>query len=149
MELGSSSAELLLVGPSILEKVWPHAEKLLEDCKECWEDYHTLDTLHYWIQIGRRQLWMANTADKFIGLALTEMRVYPLKLECAVVLLSGRGMKDLLLPLFIEIEEWARQQGATTIYADGRLGWERMLRPLGYERRRTIVEKSLTPGRVN
>jgi hypothetical protein len=94
------------------------------------------------LQTGGLQLWCANDEEEFLGVMVTEFRQYPLMKLANFALISGKDMHRWLHHLET-VELWARSQGAQFMTGEGRVGWLRVLAPLGYEQEGVCFAKNL------
>lgn len=97
---------------------------------------HTLQDVVESIYAGRMQLWPAER-----GCAVTEIVVYPQK-KVLHVFLAGGDM-DQLFEMIKPAAEWAREQGCTAMTLAGRLGWQRAMKPLGWEAKMVVMEREI------
>jgi hypothetical protein len=85
---------------------------------------------------GRAQLWAGERA------AIVTQCVEEASGLCLHVWLAGGGLAE-ILKLKPGIEAWARGQGCRRVTLDGRKGWTRVLRSLGYALNGTELERRL------
>ncbi len=89
------------------------------------------------------QLWLAvDGSGRHHAVAVTEIVQYPRCSVCAVLACTGEDAAD-WAPLIQGIETWARERGCRTIEPRCRPGWEKLLKPHGYRRTHSILEKPL------
>jgi hypothetical protein len=115
----------------------------VEKCKEWIEaalEYsggtHTIEDVEDAIRSGRMQLWPAERAC-----AVTEIVVYPRKTVLHVFL--GGGDMDQLFDMIDDAAAWGKRQGCTSMSLSGRMGWQRAMKPLGWEPKMVVMEKEL------
>lgn len=97
---------------------------------------HTVDDVVDNVLTGRMQLWPAER-----GCAVTEIVVYPQKKVLHVFLAAGE--MDQLFDMIESAAEWARGQGCTAMTLAGRLGWQRAMKPLGWEPKMIVMEREI------
>jgi hypothetical protein len=85
---------------------------------------------------GRMQLWPAPR-----GCAVTEIVLYPRKKVLHVFLAAGE--MDQLFDGIDDATKWAKGQGCTAITLAGRLGWQRVLKPLGFVPTLVTMERNI------
>ena len=94
------------------------------------------------VQNGRLLVWIITHDDRITAVFTTrviESRVRWILIEdCA-----GDDLASWIMPALNAVETWARELGATQIVIEGRKGWERTLRPYGYESKRIQAVKRL------
>lgn len=88
-------------------------------------DDETEDELLNELLLSRAQLWRGERSAMVTQL-VTDDEPYML------VWKGGGSLRD-LLAMQPGVEAWARQQGARSVWINGRRGWSRALRRAGYE----------------
>lgn len=63
--------------------------------------------------------------------------------KCLFIFLAGGDLGEIEHLAGPVVEQWAADQGCTSVILSGRRGWERALRPLGYEFQSTNLIKRL------
>lgn len=86
----------------------------------------TLDDVRDRVMLGDLQLWLG---EGFAG--TTEVLDYPQR-RVVLVHLAG-GKLDAMLPVYPQIEEFAKSVGATGIEIAGREGWARVMKDRGFK----------------
>ena len=87
-------------------------------------------------------VWVVTREHKILGVFTT--RIVESGIRWVLVCdLAGEHMDEWLLEAQHALEVWARELGAVQIVIEGRRGWERALRPFGYEPTHTICIKTL------
>jgi hypothetical protein len=89
---------------------------------------------------GVSLVWLAVNESGIRGVLITDLIRTDDGLQCEIVTLHGEGMKDWLrfLP---DIEQFARNEGCTSIRVTGREGWSRIL--TDYDQIGVVLEKRL------
>ena len=105
-----------------LERCRPWIEAALEYSG----DTHTFDDIVEGLAEGRMQLWPAPR-----GCMVTEIVIYPRK-KVLNIFLAG-GELDQLLDMNSDMNAWAKQQGCTGGTLTGRVGWKKVLEPMGWK----------------
>lgn len=96
---------------------------------------------------GARQLWLVLDEDKddaFVSFALTQIKTNDHtghRMVWVTDLAGAGGIEN--CPLASDIEEFAREMGATEVVITGRLGWRKALAKEGYEANAMIYRKPL------
>jgi hypothetical protein len=86
---------------------------------------------------GHYQLWRtANSA----GITQINENVFSKSL---FIFLAGGDLSEIEHIAGPVVEQWAAEQGCTSIILSGRRGWERALRPLGYDFQSTNLIKRI------
>jgi hypothetical protein len=110
--------------------------KYIEDALAYAGGTHTFDDIVDGIVTGRMQLWPAPR-----GCAVTEIVIYPKK-KVLHVFLAG-GEMDQLFDMIDGAAKWGRAQGCTSMTLAGRLGWQRAMKPLGWDAKMIVMEKEI------
>lgn len=113
-----------------------HCRKWIEDALEYSGGTHTFDDVVSGITSGHMQLWPAER-----GCAVTEIVDFPQK-KVLHVFLAG-GEMDQLFAMIDSAAVWGREQGCTSMTLSGRLGWQRAMKPLGWEPKMIVMEKGI------
>jgi len=93
-----------------------------------FSDTHAVQDVVALVKEGRMQVWERDGA-----VMVTELVDTPLRR--ALHYFAVAGQLDAVRILQDEVDTWGRQQGASRAEAIGRLGWERVPQPEGWERR--------------
>lgn len=123
-----------------IETFWPQAAPHLERALARGRGEYAIDDIRAAIEARDMQLWVYGKFAKVAAAAVTEIRRYPRKTVCVVILTGGdsrTGWKEAAR----RIEEWAKAQGCTEIRAYGRRGWARAV---GWLELDTVTGKVLT-----
>ncbi|MGY6283610.1 hypothetical protein ACXIT0_11990 [Methylorubrum extorquens] len=86
---------------------------------------------------GNYQLWRTENSA-----GVTQINENPFN-KCLFIFLAGGDLSEIEHIAGPVIEQWAADQGCTSIILSGRRGWERALRPLGYEFQSTNLIKRI------
>jgi hypothetical protein len=97
---------------------------------------YTLEDIGKGILEGEMQLWCHKNSS-----AVTSLDVYPKALVCCIFLAAG--FLDEVMEIREGIEEWAREQGCSSVMLIGRKGWSRKLRDSGYYESAVVLHKEL------
>lgn len=88
------------------------------------------------------QLWRAAEGGEVQGVILTRLMQFPRLLACEGLAVTGHDYKE-WIGLIPEIESWAKERGCSTAMPIARRGWERVLKPQGYEATHVLLEKRI------
>lgn len=97
-------------------------------------DIGMLDTL---VGSGRAQCWFGVSAA-----IVTEIREYP-KARVIHGLVAAGDLEEIVGTLIPRAEEWARSLGCSMAVIESRAGWERALKPHGWEVHQVALRKDL------
>lgn len=125
-----------------LELYWPVVRDWIADAvveaANCW----TADDVLRDLRARKMQLWVVWGEAEPVGALVTEIYDTAAGKTCAIPIVGGDGILERLDALAI-IEMWAKQAGCVRLRGEGRAGWERSLRPYGWRKLTTVVEKAL------
>lgn len=122
--------QLIAVTVPCLESYWSEAWDLLEPAA-ARNGLHTKESVLRALVKGEFQLWVVET-DVMLLAVITEIADYPARRIASVELLGGMDF-DLCLPLFISIEEWAKECGCDRFVLRCRHGFTKKLEKIGYQ----------------
>jgi hypothetical protein len=126
--------DLICVDPEKIFDFWPHARGLIKAAIDATGLSDFADIEHQVLN-GEQLLWLA-WSGHIEAAATTQLTGN----VCTLVACSGHN-RNRWLPLFAKIEQYAKDEGATTMRIYGRKGWERALD--GYRVEHVILEKAL------
>lgn len=100
---------------------------------------HTAD-IERELFFGNGLLWVATCNGKIAAAAITVLTRTDKHLICMVTACAGND-RDKWLPLFAQIETWAKAEGAAIMRIFGRPGWSRVLK--NYRVKNVVLERAL------
>lgn len=122
---------------------WPHVvgwvNAAIKDAGHCW----TLDDVAARLDSRLMQLWCIWDGENMVGCLVTETYQTARGFTCGLPIVYCSDMEHALPVVLDTIEPWARSLGCVRLQGEGRRGWERALRPLGWKTITTQVEKVL------
>lgn len=136
-----------VVDPVELNTYWPRIIPWLERGRKYWEEYYDLKDIYVEIFAGNMTLWIVGDPEMPRGCFITTFRYFP-KAKVFVFIFAagdddgvnrlawGEALHDYML-------QWARARGATHSRIEGRAGWFRIGRKLGYTSSWVAMVKSL------
>ncbi len=111
---------------------WLEAALAHDDERPLW----TIDDVRADVEQGRSTLWSGERSCVLVSRM-------PFGRETLADGWLAGGELDEIMQAIPRIEDWARIVGCTQAHIAGRRGWERALRPLGYDHYATTVRKLL------
>lgn len=116
----------------------PVLQRAVDDADGRWSTEELLND----VADGRLMVWIVKSGEKVRGVFTTRFlksHVYWISVEdCA-----GDDLASWIFEALHALETWAREMGASQILLEGRRGWERVLRPYGFNPTRTVCVKDL------
>lgn len=132
----------MLVAKENVIRVWPGVKGLLERAMEYSTGEYGLQYLLQELIVGRFQLWFGidegASVPKLKVVGVTSISTYPEKKRLRLELLAGEGLDD-FLDKIDDIEQWARQFGATETEAYVRPGIAKILSGRGFKQPYSMV----------
>lgn len=117
---------------------WARCEAWIAGALEYSGGTHDLADVRAMVERGEAQFWFSANAA-----GVTEVVTYP-RFKSLHLWLCGGDMGEIVSILLPAAEAWAKAQGCTMTSTAGRMGWSRVLEPLGYEPVAQICMKELT-----
>lgn len=133
-----SSVDLVCVPPSDVHKIWPQAQGLIRAAIEKTGLSEFAD-IEKDVLSGDQLLWLA-ISDHIEAAATTFLMKTSSKPVLVLTACSG-VQRERWLPLFAQIEKYAKDEGCKCVRIYGRKGWERALS--GYRVEHVILERQL------
>jgi hypothetical protein len=130
--------ELVCVDPARIREVWPHARDKIKLAIETTA-LSAFEDIEDGILSGEQLLWLAWDGNEILAAAATHI-TKPLSKVCTLTACAGNE-RDRWLPLMEKIEQYAIDEGCSSMRIYGRKGWERVL--TGYKAQHVILEKRL------
>jgi hypothetical protein len=136
-----SKADLVCVDPARVAEIWPFARPFIlraffrTTASEA-EGTGAFEEVERGILGGDQLLWLA-WSGKIEAAATTRL----IKGGVCIVTACSGAKRERWLPLFAQIEAYARAEGCSVVRISGRKGWQRVL--LDYQPKYVILEKGL------
>jgi hypothetical protein len=134
-----SSVELVCVDPARVAEIWPHARALIRAAIDHTglSDFADIEAN---VLSGDQLLWLAWGGKSIEAAATTQLIAVRAHKVCVLTACAGQN-RARWLPLFEQIEAFARNEGCLCMRIYGRKGWERVLS--SYRVEHVILEKVL------
>lgn len=129
---------LVCIDPARIDEMWPHVRDKIRAAVERTGLCSFAD-IEADVLTGMQLVWIAWTGSEIMAAATTQL-VKPFDKVCVLTACSGYDRAQ-WLPLFRQIEEYAKAEGCMTMRIFGRKGWERVLD--GYRVEHVVLEKAL------
>ena len=140
-------AEIFLLNPLQFEHYWPHIERLLDRDSSLWETYNTKESIYEKVCDGQYQVWVVcdGEAGPITTVFFTEILQF--EPERSLHLFWSYGVGALRAPECVEaaVQTFARRHDCGSLMLTGRRGWERALRPLGWQFESIVLRKQVEP----
>lgn len=99
---------------------------------------HPIEWLDAQVWSGKAKVW--GTPDACL---LTEIKHFPTGAFEVHVMIAAGNMETLVNETIKHVEAWAREIGALFVTIASRKGWEKIMRPYGYEHWQTELRKEV------
>lgn len=131
---------LVQLTPLEAQFFWPEAEPFLRPAVHHTDPEAYLQLIHSRIVGAVNQLWRISDEEGISkGYAVTEL--YTAGHQVIAQIHMGAGKLEDFLEQLDSFEYWAREQGAQTIQIIGRKGWEKIMKPFGFNHDYTSLTK--------
>lgn len=134
-----------------LEPVLPHDARRLWPQVRGWVEAAASDTASWtaddWlgrVLNGHAQLWLIVIGSDVRGVFITEIYDTAVGKTCALPIVAGEKLGTGALCVLSTIEAWAKEQACTRLQGDGREGWVRALKALGWRPVSVQIEKRIS-----
>ncbi len=136
--------ELIYVKREYLEESWGAVEHYIAETLKYDDGRYGLEHIYEELQRGTMNLWVFynNKSGHIEGAMITEHCEFPLKKVLSISFLAGDNFAN-IAPLFKEFSAWCASKGYASIEIMGRIGWDRKLGKMGFEKLFTVMRKTL------
>lgn len=120
---------------------WEAAAPMIQAAIDSGDEPYELEEIKKEIDGNRMQLWaiIANNGEIIASFVTT----IAYKGQVLLVFFAGGEEMHKWLSFFDELMRWGKDNGCTSCQVHGRLGWDRVLKPFGFHRKKIVVEKTL------
>lgn len=144
-ERAKRAAEIFLLSTAQFEHYWPNIEGLLDLNPSLWETFNTKESIYDKVCEGQYQVWVV--CDGEAGPITTVFFTEILQFERGrdLHLFWSYGVEALRAPECVEaaVETFARHHDCEALMLTGRRGWERVLKPLGWQFEAVVLRKPI------
>jgi hypothetical protein len=138
-EAPSTSTNLMLVQPKYVPAVWPHVLHLIESIANESRGRFQAEDFFNECMLDRFQLWIATTDNEVKAVMLTRIVQFPRLKAVELIALVGED-RETWAGHMPKILEWAKSLGCTLAQSVARVGWERVVKPFGFEKTHVFLE---------
>jgi len=138
MGVGQSSslngAECWRLSLRELDFYWPKLEEALDKEPKLWDGAFTKETLREAIEEFRVQVWVLSEGEEIVLAFMTQSYLPPNGVRrLQVFWVFGQKLVEYLPLIDMVLDRFAAKLECGVIEGQGRRGFERLVRPLGYE----------------
>lgn len=122
--------------------VWPKVSPLFLVFEEQEPLLYTRSDIFRYLAVGLMQLHLSHDGEKFHLAVITELVQYPQTKICRIIL--GTGEKpEITFELYPWMEKWCQENEVQWLELVGRPGWERVVKPLCFDKTSVILSKRI------
>lgn len=110
-----------------------------------FKEYHSDESIFRSLMLGNTQLWLGHDGKgSILAYGITSLQEGMHGRYCAIEhLVSTEEVKIDWLDIIKPIEDHARENHCEFMRVEGRVGWEKLLKPIAYTREATVLRKML------
>jgi hypothetical protein len=123
-----------------VDQYWPIVKPWIAMALEEVGSLLTLPEIKKRLDSRNMQMWVAWAESQPRIVVISEVYDTAAGLTCALPVVGGSDLASCIDDLVV-IEMWAREQGCVRLTGEGRVGWERALKPHGWRVQSVQVEK--------
>ena len=123
-----------------IDKVWHKIKEYAEDAAKYTYGRFTANDIRMGLIEKNQQLWIAHEDEEVYGFVVTEASHYPQMKVCIMHFTAGKEVhlwKDEMLKW---IRAFAKEQGCDIIESFGRVGWAKIFKEDGFDKRFMFYE---------
>lgn len=122
-----------IVANEELDSVWPICLPHLRRAINRAGGRHSEEMILDGVSSRKMQLWVVVMEGKIVSSSITEIRSYPGRKMLAILLCGGLKMKVWINAFVAKLKEVCKRHNIVAIETIGRIGWSRILAPLGFK----------------
>ena len=145
MSLPDNQQYLWGVAPSAcdFDQVWEKVIPLIDRAIEYADGKYGAEDIYKALKNREMQLWVAFTkVGALSAFCITKITHYPREKRGAILFASGHNVME-WLPFCKTIQNWARENGCTSMEVYGRRGWKKLLKQYGHYEIHTVLKVDL------
>jgi hypothetical protein len=123
-----------------IDKIWHKVKGFAEDAAEYTYGRFTANDIRTNLKNNHQQLWIAHEGDEVYGFVVTEPTDYP---QMKALIMHFTAGKEVLLwkdEMLKWIRAFAKEQGCEIIESYGRVGWSKVFKDDGFQKRFMFYE---------
>lgn len=125
-----------------IDVVWPEVRPWIEEACGTTRGKFDAEDIRAGLLTGEDQLWIWKTPAAF-AVGITRLANYPKQRVCTLRIVTGINMEEWAQPCIETIEKWAKANGCHAMEFQARPGWERFLKPRGYDKTHVYLERAI------
>ncbi len=135
--------KLIPVSPENVHLAWKDVGKYAGEALVYADDKYTVADVHEMLANGLLTLWVVynDEKDKAVGCLLTEIIEHP-RMRVLSIFLAGGEFSNMILVLD-DLKDYALSAKCKNIEFYGRPGWEKTLKPWGFDKIHTVMRLKL------
>lgn len=113
--------------------MWPHVREWCLEALNRGGALIGIDDLKKGVADRTMQMWVTRENGKLLAVVLTEIVAWPQGQVLSAFVIGGTDMHKWLPAFDDTLSRYAREHGCKFLSGGGRKGWERVLKPLGWD----------------
>lgn len=136
--------KLIPIQPENITLALRDVRRYLEEALSYTDGKYNMTDVLDGVRQGMQVLWVVynEEKEKAAGCLVTEILAYPRAKALSIFLLGGNDF-DEIITLLDELKEYAIGVGCKTLEFYGRSGWEKMLKPYGFEKTHIVMRANI------
>lgn len=120
---------------------WEACCPMIQDAIDSCDEPYALPDIKIEIDNNRMQLWAIFSKNNEIQASFVTSIAYNGRV-LIIFFAGGEGIGD-WLNYFNELMRWGKDNGCSSCEVHGRLGWDKVLKPYGFRRKKVVLEREL------
>lgn len=125
--------------PGYVHREWPEAAPLVAKALPYSHGEVTIDHVYEALLQGTTRLITVREEKKMIAAVVISMHDYPAKRVCQISYAGGADMEKWAVQGIELVKALAKQAGASGIIIQGRKGWVKVFKEIGFEEYSTLI----------
>ena len=142
---GSNYCVSQISTPQHLEQYWPLIEAELDTVPHIWRNRWSKDELLAGVLSSHYQLWAAGPTDCYRMVLFTQIAMCTQGNILQIFLAFGNGFEELFPILEATLTRYAALMECKRIEVIGRAGFEKWLKPFGFEKIAMVFSRDVQP----
>jgi len=132
--------EITFIEQQNIDKIWHKIKDFADDAAKYTYGRFTANDIRTNLRNNNQQLWIAHEGEEVYGFVVTEPTHYP---QVKALIMHFTAGKDVMLwkdEMLKWIRAFAKEQGCEIIESYGRVGWSKVFKDDGFQKRFMFYE---------
>ena len=134
---------ITVIPANLVDNLWHTVSPMLQKALDEANGTYSLEDVKEALEDGSDILLVAMNDAEIVAAGTLQIIKYPQKKVLNMFLAGGKKLKEWEEEVVDTVYNIAKEQGADSIYLQGRDGWVRTLNKYGYKKIGTIVERTV------